>query len=719
VVAIFVVVFVALSIEPTFDRSATFDEPLHLTAGYAALAAGDFRIDPTHPPFSRMWAAAPLVAMPAAPIDTSAVDRVSGWSWLLQSVAFSRAYLYDQSGADGLLHAGRLMTVVWGIVLGVLLFRWAHEWLGFWAGVLALLFYTTSPNLQAHASLVTTDLPVTCFFFGAIYAYWRWTRTPGPGPLAGLLVCTGLAVVTKFTGLLLAPALVVLLAMGIVGAARMPWQRGAALAGALLASTVLVIWTVYGFRYAPSDSPGWLFHLDETPLARTNAPVLSAVGGWIDAHRLLPNAFTEGLLMSEGASQSQAMYLAGEYSRQGWWYYFPVAFLLKTPLAIVLLAGVGVYAAVRRHIRPGVMAFLAVPVGVVMVFAMTSGINIGVRHILPVYPFVILIAAAGACEAWARAPAGRAVTVGLMIFLGAQFARVYPHTLTFFSQIVGGSAQGIQYLADSNLDWGQHLKLLKTWMDERGVSHVNLAYFGTADPDYYGIDATLLPGTPVFDDIRISKPVLPGYVAISVNMLSGQYLAPEWRYYYRPFLDLAPVAEIGNTIRVYWVDAWPENGRDEAAEPASPDVERALARGLTSLQSYRHAAVHYRDYLQRRPDDAVARARLGMVLAKSGDLEGGIRALERAGVLAPESAAIRQDLVATLLAADKGPRALEVAERGVERMPRDALARYTLAMVLADEDRTDEAAAELARALEIDPAFRPAHDALAQIGGAD
>ncbi len=142
----------------------------------------------------------------------------------------------------------------------------------------------------------------------------------------------------------------------------------------------------------------------------------------------------------------------------------------------------------------------------------------------------------------------------LLAFWVFEFARVYPHNLAFFNQFVGGPQDGYEYLLDSNLDWGQDLKPLKKWMDQQGIQQINLAYFGTADPAYYGMQCTYLPGSPFFAQNQNSLPQLPGYVAISDTVLMGVYLNPAWRAFYKPLLKMQPVADIGYSIRVYKVD---------------------------------------------------------------------------------------------------------------------------------------------------------------------
>jgi len=712
----FVVCYAALKIGSTASRSATFDEPLHLAAGYSALVERDYRIDPTHPPFARMWAAAPLVAAGARPLDAARVDASTPGDWLLSSVGEARRFLYGQRDADALLRAARLAVAFWGLVLGGLIFAWTREWLGPGTGLVALGLYASEPNLAAHAALVTTDLPVACFMFAASYFLWRDVRRPTALDSAALAICTALAIVTKFSGLLLLPVIVIMLAAFARRRGPLTWPMAGAIAGAVMAVTFAGIWAAYGFRYEPSATAGWVFHLERSPLVDANASLIAPAAAWLDAHHLLPNAFTQGALVSVAASRTQSMYLLGQISTDGWWYYFPLAFLIKTPLALVVLCACGVWAALRRVpriIAPAPWLFIAVPLAVVILAAVLSGINIGVRHILAVYPFVVVLAAAGAGWLWRQGRrVSRVTAAGLATAVVVQFAAIYPHTLTFFSLLVGGPERATRYLADSNIDWGQHLNLVKARMDRNRVAHITLAYFGTADPSSYGINATLLPGTPAFDRVAIGKPQLPGYVALSVNMLSGQYLPPEWRLYYREFRNRTPVAVLGNTIRVYWVDTWPESG-DDATEDV--EVVRALARGLADIKAYRHAALHFREILERNPNDARALARLGVVLVESGEEDEGLRSLQVASDLAPGDARIRYDQGIALLTAGHVPRAESRAVAWLKLAPDDHRAHYLLAAVREAQDRPEDALVELDRALRIDPSFAPAREAMAAL----
>lgn len=722
VLVVFAVVFATLEVVAYTQKSATWDEPIHITAGYVALAKGDYRVDPSHPPFLRMWAALPLLALRPA-VDTAEIDRTPILDWLTAAYGFAHRFMYVENDADALLYTARFMVVLLGVGLGVLLFCWANEWFGFWPALFALIFYTIEPNLAAHASLVTTDFGATCFIFAAVYFLWRSCRRPTAANIAGLTVFFALAIVTKFGGLLLGPIVLSLLGVALLQRSAVTPKVAGRILGVLAIGTFVAVWAIYGFRYAPAASDTWLLRLHENTTVQQRAPIVASVSGWIDDRHLLPNAFTQGFLFSLGTARQLPGFLMGNYSTEGWWYYFPVALLIKTPIALIalVLGGLFVYVKRRRQLQLANELFVVVPIVIYLGFAMVSQINVGLRHVLPIYPFLLLIAVAAVKELLAaKNLAGRLALGVVTVYWVARFGAVYPHTIGYFNQLVGGPDEGYRYLVDSNLDWGQHLKSLKQWMDSNGVSHVNLAYFGTADPGYYGIDCTYLPGGPTFAQDSIAKPQLPGYVAISETVLSGVYLSPPWRLFYRPFQDRPAVARIGNSIRLYWVERWPDSTgaslQASDAGPADADVRGALANALVELRWYDLAVPHAREYVEQYPDRIEGLMNLGVVLAETGALDEATQVLRRAVDLHPMDGLARRNLAILLL--NRRQDVVETtahAERAVALMPDDSAAHELLGRVLALQGRLDEAAAQFRRALDLDPAHSQARENLSRV----
>jgi len=552
--------FATLCVYSYTRKSATYDEPLHLAHGFNALASGDYRLDPGHPPFARVLAALPLLAGKVVGVDAAAIDSASPASWappLQNSVA--HRFLYVDNDADRLLYRARFMSVLLGIVLGGLIFLWARECLGPAPAIAAVLFFALEPNLLAHFGLVTTDASLACFVFGAIYFLWRTCRRASVANTAGFTVFFVLSMLTKFSALLLAPLVVVFVCDAVFRRRSLTIARACVIAVVLAACTWGSIWAAYGFRHAPSRNEPWTFRYNADPRVAEAAPVVSAAVGWIDHHHLLPNAFSQGLLITHALSQSRNAFLAGDYSKTGWWSFFPVAIGIKTPITLLVLsvAALVLWRLAKSEADRVAAAFIAAPIVLFLGFAVVSRINIGLRHVLMIYPFLIMMAAFSVRAALSsRGGGGRIALATLSLLWIFEFGAVYPHPLAFFNTFVGGPARGAEYLVDSNLDWGQDLKELKAWMVSHNVDEISLAYFGTADPRYYGIQCIYLPGSPPFIPAESQRaPRLPGYVAVSATLMSGAYVDERRRDFYKPLLALTPAASIGHSINVYWVES--------------------------------------------------------------------------------------------------------------------------------------------------------------------
>lgn len=559
VLIVFAVVFAGLCVASYTQKSATVDETLNLASGYAALKAGDHRLACQNMPFTRMWSALPLLLTSGIEFDPHSehLAALRGWE-------YANEFLYERNDADALLYRARAMTVFFGVLLGVVLFCWARELFGFWPSVIVLGLYATEPNFLAHSGLVTSDVGFTCFFTATLYFLWRASQPLTLGIATGVTGCFALALLCKQSGFVLAVIVASLLAILVLR--NQPWpcqlrgitgfttrrSRALAAVGLLVAMALaafVAIWALYGFRYAPSAADQ-LLDFTRAGFIRERSPVMVSVLGWVDSHRLMPNAWTQGFLLLLSEMSGQPAFLAGCVSNTGWWYYFPVAYVIKTsPVLLVLFAAGAIAGFKRRH---GI--HLLIPILLFLVIAMTAQTDVGVRYVLPIFPLVILVAgAAVAAILRGRRWQWKALLAALLLFQVVECARIHPDHLAYFNPVFGGAKHGHKWLVDSNLDWGQDLKGLARWMKENKVEHINLSYFGSADPLYYEMDYTPLIGSPFFDQRRVQGPKLPGYVAVSATNLRGVYLGKA-RNYFQPLLRTKPSAVIGHSIHVYWVE---------------------------------------------------------------------------------------------------------------------------------------------------------------------
>lgn len=560
--------FVLLSLGAWRTKSPTFDEPVHLFAGYTYLTRGDFRVNPEHPPLAKLWAALPLLGLdakdpiPSSP-DWEQVPRHGSIGWRLAD-----DMVFSANDADTLFAYARPAMVALGVLLGVFIYRWAKDLYGPPGGLAALFLYCLDPNILAHAAIVHTDVPFAAMFFIGTYYFQRAVARLTWPNLLGTASLFGLAAITKFSAITILPiwGLLGLLAVALRDRAEGPagtpppptplWHRMACLAAILLcalAAASLFVWTAYAFRFsvvAGGVGPAFLWErvMPQQPLARDLAAFLAD-------HHLLPEGWLYGLLYVLRYSR-RATFLLGELS-DGFWLYFPVAFLVKTPVPTLALLAVTAGLLVARRRLPGRELSLLVPAAAYFAVAVWSQMNIGWRHILPVYPFLFVLIGGTAAELWRSRNAlrrGAMTLLGLWALIVPLYS--YPHYLAFFNELAGGSRSGYRILVDSNLDWGQDLKGLKRWMDAHGVKQIAFAYFGTANPRYYGIEAVFLPGTnSLVARHGTERPDgAPEYVAVSATHLQGVYLHKVPRDYYRPLTTRPPVAVIGHSIFVYRVN---------------------------------------------------------------------------------------------------------------------------------------------------------------------
>jgi hypothetical protein len=527
--AIFVVCgFVSLSLD-----SATFDETAHIGAGVSYLEAGDFRLNPEHPPLAKLIAAAPLVLFHrgggdytspfwrGSPVSDSDARRSHSFEW-----PFGFDVLNGHVGGAARrdpavrLVPARCAILGLAVLLALVVYAWARALHGPPAALLALALAVTCPTLIAHARLVTTDLPAALGFTGTAFLAWRWLVAPSWPRAAAAGAALGCSLLFKFSCALLAPLVVVFAAIAIA-TGRIDLKR--ALAGIALIAAIAysALWAGYGFRYAASPDTGYVLEWQDL---EGEAPPSSAIL-FAREHRLFPEAYLYGFAFAKSQAVGRDAFLDGELSQAGWYRYFPEAFLFKTPLAFTALAVWVLVVALRRTRGRSFDGWcVALPPLVFAALAIQSRFNIGHRHVTPVYPFLCVAIAPAA--AWLEERGPRALlAIALAASCFVSFALATPRYLSYFNVLAGGPRGATKHLVDSNIDWGQDLGRLKRWMDSHGVPEVDLAYFGTADPRAYGIAfrkvALFIDFYPELDVVRPE----PGhYLAASVTMLAGVYM---------------------------------------------------------------------------------------------------------------------------------------------------------------------------------------------------
>ncbi len=539
----------AVMVTSALQETQTYDEGIHLAAGYTYLKTGDFHFNCEHPPLGKLLAALPLLPLrPRVPLDEE--------SWQAQDQRdFARAFLYrNRISADALLLRGRLTTMLVTLGLGLALAVWTQRHFGAGAGLLVVFLYALDPNLTAHGRYVTNDLLITLFVFLAVVAWGAWLQTDRKRDLWWAALALGLALVSKFSALFLVPTFAVLyLVDWWQRGGRFGWRR-AVMAGLILSAVSVTVIAASYWRETwrlTFGGPAKFVGLD----ARIER--LTRAGGWLyEAGRRFGLPAYSYLVGMDSAMnhdrEGHAAYLLGQRAQKGWWYYFPVAFAVKTPTAVLLLAALGLVLAVRRRARLRQVQFewylLALPAAGYFALWMRSNVNLGLRHILPVYPFLFVLAAAAVLRAWPprwrRAwPVVLCAAAGLQAY---ESLAIYPHYLAFFNLPSGGPLRGPDYLADSNIDWGQDLKKLKAWHEDNGKPRLCLSYFGQAPPAYYGLEVAEDWLPPTWD--VESRKTLHCVAAVSVTILEDVYTSGGELLWLR---QRQPMGQVGYSIYLY------------------------------------------------------------------------------------------------------------------------------------------------------------------------
>ena len=515
VLGICLLIFVMRSVTSMTQESATADEALYFGVGKYLLEnrRWDLLSSISSPPLSFYLHSIPILFADTDPSVWNYPSSAATDPNFLQRFDAHRGQVLLSSPAnqdDRLLTQSRLMMVSVAVLLAWFVYSWSYSLYGEWSAMLASVLYTFCPNTLANAHLITPDITVTAFIFITIYFLWKFLGQSRRREAIAGGVCLGLALLSKFTGALLLPICLGLMALW--------WTMGKKIdfGGCLLFMAIgpAVLWLGYGMHPGPY--------------------------------------FTGIAFQKLHASVGHPGFLMGKYSTSGWWYYFIVAFLLKTPIAAIVLLAISAMRLVARA-RTGVWideAFLLLPAAVVFVFFSVNHLSIGLRYVLPIYPFLFVWASEAARSATLKSPRAIgliAVLVGW--YVGASWL-IHPHYLAYFNEFAGGPAHGYKYLVDSNLDWGQDLKGLKRYMQEHSISKISLSYFGTDSPQRYGISYNWLPSFFLEDPNPEQHEIAPGgWVAISATNLQGVYFQDKNLFAW--LKTRQPEAMIGYSIFIY------------------------------------------------------------------------------------------------------------------------------------------------------------------------
>lgn len=510
IVPFLLLVFFALSFSGIRATSATFDEVQYWGLGKYILKQQKWDVMGAilHPPLSYYLNSVPLlfVEEDARLWQYEEMDRDLDFLGGVDIIRGQALLSSPFNANDRLLISSRILFAFLGICLGYYVYRFSRALYGESGGFLSLLLFTFCPHMLAYSGLILPDMPLTLFTVAFLYHFWICLEndTRRNRLLTGLFL--GLALLSKFTALLLIPMLVI---PGLLYRHKVIIFSARRIV-TIAAAAFLILSIGYGFNLTP---------------------------------------YLQGIIYQfQHASGGHSSFLMGEHSINGWWYYYPVVFILKSPLPLILLLAAAVACYYLKAMQMRYKAqFLLLPVIILFGFFSLMHQSIGIRYILPIYPLIFVLV--GSLSTYSGRYRYGLYLLCLCYVAGTLWSA--PHFLSYFNELIGRNDNASKYLVDSNLDWGQDLKGLKKYMEQNNVKRITLSYFGADSPQRYGIDYDWLPShylqNPGKDvSLRIPENQL---LAISATNLQGVYF--DDKNIYKWLQEFQPVAVIGHTVFVY------------------------------------------------------------------------------------------------------------------------------------------------------------------------
>ncbi|MBX4211467.1 MAG: glycosyltransferase family 39 protein [Candidatus Yanofskybacteria bacterium] len=566
------------------DDSFIVDEIPHVGAGYSYIAKGDMRLNPEHPPLVKDLAG---IALFPLKLNEQAFNTNFWKTDINGQWEFGRRLIYNSGNdANTITYVARLPVLLFFILTAGLIFRWGRELYGKVGGLIALILFSFSPTIMAHARFVTTDMAALFGIVWATYYFLRYLKHPSVGTFWPAAITFGIALLTKFSTFLLIPFLgLTALVWGFVHASHgkvteaIKWGFRSVLV--LAVGFIIVVWPVYAvhtINYPPErqahDTQALLSSFGNRLFAdpvvwMADKPVLRAAGQY----------FLGLLMVTQRSTGGNTIYFLGEVKNSGGPIYFPLVYFIKEPLAwwiLVFMALVLIplqlgkprfkWHALEEWIKKHFVEFaMLLWLAIYWAISIRSNLNIGVRHLLPTYGFAILLVSGQISRLIERAKQISREQVkimsGLVMILLVWYvfenASVFPNYLTYFNQTVGGPSGGYKYVVDSNLDWGQDLKRLSKFIEQEKIPHVELDYFGWADPSFYLKNKYVYLNSSTYRDARdfLNNNRSNGWIAVSATFLQGsegtaqdpQVINYTWLKGYEP------VTVVGNSIFVWHI----------------------------------------------------------------------------------------------------------------------------------------------------------------------
>jgi hypothetical protein len=549
IVILLLIIFILQLIISSNYKSISGDETFHTSLGYFYVK-GKYNTEVIeHLSFDKIYGIVPLLYK--VPLPEDATMKIDFFELAGKNI-------------DKIIFFNRLIAISIAALLGYFIFKWGKELYGEKAGLFALLLYVFSPNILGNSNIIMTDITITCFLFIATYYLWKLYKEPSTKNLILAGITFGISQITKLTAINIIPIFFIIIAFIILFNKKNSFKKilTSSSKWSLSLLTIffigfLVIWASYDFQFdvtmphllnevhgdqeiinqgiesIPNNQLKNIvtFTLNKIPIP-TYTYFTSFYHGLSHARQGHPYQFFMGMHTQQG-------------EKQGWWNYYFTAFLIKTPIpTIIFFIAAIVYSLslIRKRESNKNELFLLTPIIFFFIaFSFFSSFNVGIVHILPIYPFIFVYSSKLVNLKSKKAT----ITIILLILWYIIVSLlIFPHHLAYFNEFVGVD-NGYKYLVDSNLDLGQDLKGLKEYMTENNIDKIKLAYFGTDKPKHYNINHENL----LISEGKANCNPSDGLIAISVTHLQNVYFDNKTCFNW--LKQFEPIDKIGYSIHIY------------------------------------------------------------------------------------------------------------------------------------------------------------------------
>ena len=589
IVAVILAIILIVSVSVSLGDAAIMDEVAHIPSGYSYVKYQDFRLNPEHPPLLKDLAGIPLQFLNVTfPTDEKFWTTDANGQW-----EAGRRFLYfPGNDTEAIVFWSRFPIILIALALGFVIFKWAKELFGVKAGLLALTLYALDPNILGHNHYVTTDLGIAAFCVFAFYFFTKYLKNPNWKTIIFAGIFLGLAALAKYSSVLLFPIMGLSL---ILYALFRKEKLGFSFLGSgkikrfwlqklyFYIATFIVILAIHGLLIGIV----YEFNLFKMPTEKIHQLIDTQLGGNTKQlvspylHKMADNSvlrpysqYLIGFFMVFGrVAGGNTTYFFGEVTNQSFRAYFPMVFLIKEPLSILILLifsiAIGlvmmlknnlpdfpkkIWLNVKNYLSGNIAEFSMLSfIALYAYISITGNLNIGFRHLFPILPFMYILIAKEATVFGSRIAKNYrkyfwSIISILIFWLAAETAFAYPSYLAYFNQTVGGSKNGYKYVTDSNVDWGQDLKRLAKFVDDNNIQKIRVDYFGGGDVKHYLGDKATMWYSALGQE--------PGWYAISATFLQNSlyYKITEGTPDYEWLRERTPTADIGGSILIYKID---------------------------------------------------------------------------------------------------------------------------------------------------------------------